>query len=224
MSSMLALSLIADCALRVGDPGYKTISIPQWTAILNEIAREMCARLEMKKRRTIFSLEVENAIYTYPDNMIQMVSLEYNPTPADAKTWRKLGEKFRDEFESITTQSYPSCEPTDYFADTNWLYTLGMPTAALADCMRLTYWGTPDTVTDPALHYIPVPDSAASILQAGMLSQGFTMLEKYDRADRQEQKYEKLVAQSELRITDRSDDRRQGIRPRSLVRGYGGQV
>lgn len=222
MSAVLCISTINDCARAAGDPAFKTITRDQWAGILNEVARELCQRLMMRKRRGIFSLEANNAVYAYPSNLVQMISLWYNADPSNNLTWKKLDEKFEDEFQREVSSGYPTGDPSAYFADAEWINTLPMPTTDQPGCMRMDYWGLPTRVTDPAAEFLPIRDSAENILASGMLSRAFVTLEKYDRADREEQRYEKLITTSELRITDRSDDRRARLRARSI--GYRGQV
>lgn len=224
MSATRVLELVATAGVRIADPAYRAVTIDQWVGALNEVAREMSKRMRLKKRRATFSLEANNPTYTYPNNMIQMVSLEYNPTPSDQKTWRKLGEMFKDEFDQETTNSYPAADPTRYYADAGYFYLVGMPTTDLTNGGRITYWSLPDVVTSASTQFLPIHDAAQDVLLVGMLQRGYMMLEKYDVADRMETKYERMIAQSGLLLEDRSDDRRQSVRPRSLVRGYSGQT
>lgn len=217
-----ALDIVRTAAIRIGDASYRAVSIDSWLSILNERARRMCTRLKLKKRRWLFSTEANNEVYAPPQNLIQLTEMEFTTTPLDRTTFRPLGELFEEEFRQAKANSYPTGDPTGYFMDQGWFWLYPMPTVFYANGVRATGWALPDTITDIASQNLPFADSFQDVLLAGMLSEAYSTLEKYDKAQAQEQKYERIIEESELRLEDRADDRRARMRPRSNT--YSGQV
>ena len=224
MSNTRALALIDEAALRIADPAYTRISVPKWTSFFNKRARQLATRLKLKKRRALFSTEADNEIHTYPQNLVVMTALEFTTSPTDRKTFRPVKELEEDEFKAATANNYPTGDPTHYFADQGFLFLVPMPAAVYTNGLRMSYWGLPDAVVDPAVDYLPFAEHMRDVLLEGMIGDGLQVMEKFDAAAMQEQSYERLIGQSELRLEDRSEDRRQSFRPSTRVRGYSGQV
>lgn len=224
MSTTKAIAIINECAIRFGDRAFNSVDRDKWLSFMNERARGLATRLRLVKRRALFSIEADNELYTFPDNMVVMTRMEFTPTPNDRTTFRDLREMFEEEWRGATTNTYPTGDPTRYYADQGFFYLYPLPAASYTRGGRLTYWGLPNEVVNYDIDLQPFADSMKNALVEGMLSDAYDAIEKYDVAAKQEAKFEKIVAQAQLNLEDRSEDRRQVLMPRSRVRGYGGQV
>lgn len=222
MSTTKAIAIINDGATRIGDAAFNAVSRDKWLQFFNARARHLATRLRLVKRRALFSIEADNELYTFPDNMVVMTRLEFTTTPSDRRTFRDLKELFEEEWREATSSCYPTGDPTRYFADQGFFYLWPMPSASYTRGGRLTYWGLPNEIVLPDSEAQPFADSMRNLLLEGMLADAYDVLEKYDKAQAQEAKFEALTAQTRLNLEDRSDDRRTVLMPRSRARGYGG--
>ena len=222
--SVQASTIIASAAINVGDPNYTTITKSEWLDWFNQISRTLATRMRLVKKLGVFTIQADNELYSMPDDCVQMTRVQYNPTPSNVRVYRDLKEYFEDEFRTYTDWNYPTGEPRHYFADQGFFYLLPRPTTLVASGGRVEYWGLPDAVGNLASDPIPFQDRMADCLLLGLEPFAYRRLEKVEMADRSEQKWERLIAQTESKLQDRSDDRRTRVRPASQTRGTWGQA
>jgi len=214
--SVPALSVVSEAAIQCGDPQYQTIALDEWLVYLNASTRDLARKLLLKRRKTVGDITADME-YAYPANLIQVIRVEWNPTPSDATTWRKLREVFEDEFEDKTTYNYPTGDPLGYFASTESFFLLPMPQQDLSSGLRITYWGVPDAVTSISTQPITIMDMLRDALRERMVIYGMRRQQRYDEATAHEKEWEAALQYERPRLEDRSADRRSAVRPAKLL-------
>lgn len=216
--SVQAIELVTDAAQAVGDPKFSRIFRPTWRAILNRASRDLSKKLKLVKHKAIFDIETDDE-YALPDDCIQVVSFQWNDTPADPSSWRWLGEKFEDEFRAATEQTYPDGDPCEYIVFTDTFHLYPRPDAAIVGGGKITYWGHPDPVTDEGTQLITVRDTARDVLLDRMVILGERLMERFDKAAEYEKEWIASLTTDRDKLEDRSADRRARIRTGPFYHG-----
>ncbi len=210
--SVNALSVINDAALAVGDPGFTRVSRPQWLSILNQAARDLARKMNLVTWTATAAAVAGDEQLALPADCVQVRSLRYYTNPADESTRAWLGEKYEDEYRSLTDRSSSSGDPLYYFVEGETINVWPVPSADLEAAFRIQYWGLPDAVTNESTQGIPVMDFLQDSLRERMVILGLRALKEFDTAAAHELEWQASLTFDRARVEDRSEDRRTRIR------------
>lgn len=221
--SVPSILLAQEAAARIEDPAFVQVSLGDWRLFLNRVQRDISLRRKVVEREDLGDLVLDER-YPYPDELVQLRSVWFTSVPSDFKTFRTLGEMMEDEWLLAVDRNYPTGEPERYLARKGMFVLDKVPTTEVIGGLKIVYWGLPDEVSDITIGFLQLPDMARDHVVDGMV-----IMAQYSRGDerraaaaeREWLKREEFLADP---ITDRSDDRRSSLRPKSLQDPFGGFV
>lgn len=222
--STLIDSLITQAAVNISNPDKGRVTVPDWLMFYNAVARDIGARLYAVRYTSILDIQADTD-YDYPDEMTRMIKLSVTDTPDDQDSWVKVDELREDQFNDRTNRRYPTGTlPTHYLPQATIYRVVPRPTALLARCGKLEYWGLPDEIANVSGGYMQFPDFMREWVVEGMTIHGLRKLKEIAEARERYEIWETRENSYAASLTDRSDDRRPAMVPRSRKNSTGGMV
>jgi hypothetical protein len=222
--SVLVASIVNGAALRVGDPNFRRVTREDWLEFYNEVVEGIASRMRVIPYYGYFKIVAGQPLYALPARLVVLTNVGFSATPAVADSYRKLTEKFNDEFESLTNISYPTGEPMHYHARPRHFYLISKPTVDVVRGGKVSGYQVPVPARNIDSEYLPLPDWFKNHVRNGMLVPAKRKLEKYDEAAADEATWLDQDAKLAENMEDPSHDRRAALRPSGWDSRYSGQA
>jgi len=222
---ILVQSILDDASNKVNDPNKGRLGQARWLQFYNDATEYMTVAWKIREQDATHDIAADEDRYTYPDDCMQMSRWRWSETPSDTTTYEDAGELFEDEFRMVTNRSLPSGDTGfRYWARPQFFQITPRPTVLVQEGGLLTYWKIATAVIDPAVETFELPPAARMFARDHMVISAKRELGRNDEWPTDLVVWEKHMDLVWDRLEDRSDDRRERIRPESLRRRYHGQV
>lgn len=222
--STLIDSLITQAAVNISNPDKGRVTPSDWLMFYGAVARDIGSRLYAIRYTAIFDLQADSD-YDWPDEMTRMVALWVTDTPDDPDSWTKLKELRDDEFYDRVNRRYPTAAlPTHYNPQATIFRLVPRPDTAIERAAKLEYWGLPDEITSIVGVSMQFPDFMREWVVEGMTIHGLRKLKEIAEANDRYASWAARENEYATRLTDRSDDRRPAMVPRSRKNSTSGLV
>ncbi len=217
---------ILDAAARwARDPNHLRLKDENLLDAYNCSIAELCAELWLLEADASFDIVAGEERYTYPDDCIQVAGVKYSRTPADRNSFIWLRQRMKDEARRETDRIYPAGEVTRYFPRQNWFELIAQPTESIAGGGIINYWrmaaslSTQDNYRNATCE---LPDFMKDLITTMMVPKCCKVLRDYQAENIEQKRADDQLAMMRSRLEDRSDDRREAIRPPGHLNPYGG--
>jgi hypothetical protein len=222
--SALIDSLVTQSAVNIANPDKGRITPSDWLIFYNAVARDIGARLYAVRYVSVFDWQIDSD-YDYPDEMTRMIALWATDTPSDELSWSKLDELREDQFYDRVNRRYPTgTTPTHYLPQATIMRVVPRPETVIVAGAKLEYWGLPDEIASTSGTTMQFPDFMREWVVEGMTIHALRTLKEIVEARERYEIWAGRESEYATRLTDRSDDRRAAMVPRSRKRGTSGMT
>jgi hypothetical protein len=211
--SVNTIDCVNDAASLISDPGMTSVTIDQWKTIFNRSQRKVSTLVNMLEAEALFDVQAGIDRYSYPDDMIQLVSLRWTNTPDDPNSFIFLREMMRPEFQAATDTRYDTGDPQGYFARKQWFHLYPQPDTTFLGGGLINYIYVPADIADITAGIAEWPDFWRDDIIDWMQIEGMKRLKQYEEAKDLEQVFMSRLPELKQRAEDRSADRRPAMRP-----------
>lgn len=216
--------VISAAARHIADPDRGRIRTPQWLEIATLSLNDICMKYNSLKVEVEFDLPADG-IVTYPEDLVSVHEVRASSTPTVESSFKKLDEKFRDEWDIIMLRGLPVQEiPLVYMADKDYIRLGATLGADIVDGGRLSYFAVPPAVTDATTTYMPLPDLMRSYFMQRMVVYALFADERDALAREEEALWNAREEEIRSKIDHRTVDRRESMRAASGQRKYRGMA
>lgn len=216
-------SMIDRAAISIGDPTKARIIASTWLNCANMALEDISMKMDLLQFEDDFDLPAGNQI-PYPESFKQLVRIDVSATPSDPESFRKLDEKFEDEWNDARRGGYPTGDvPTHYFADRHCIWIMPMPVAPVSDGGIITYTAQVEEITDPST-VLPLRKALSGFVRERIEIYALYAWQRNDEAERRDIIWQARENDIRIMLEDSSLDRAEQLRPQSAKRGYGGMV
>lgn len=223
-------SVLDDAAVRFGDPNKTRFGNTELLSLYNDACEEISSRWQMIEVDASFSWVADEDRYSYPDDNVSMLRLQYNATPSDSTTWRKVYECTEEEYVGMTDGSLPVGDDKIYYwPRTSFFVVWPRPQTAVSQGGKIGYWKLADRQTSVTTAVdgtgasytrstIELDNAIRPLIRDRMLIGMDLTLGRSAEAAQRIQLWEASLDDIATRIESSVDDRRENFTPRSVTR------
>jgi len=221
MSTTLQVqTLLDEAAIRFGDPQKTHFGNALLLGFYNDSCEDITTRWQMLEVDAAFSWLAGEDRYSYPDDCVQMLRLQYNSSgvdgthgPTDQNLWRKAHQKWEHEYTRITDGHKPTGDDKIYYwARTNFFVVWPVPTTSLYLSGLMGYWKMATRAT-VGTDLVELPNALRRLIRDRMIVGMKESLSRTAEARADLEVWEARMDEVGPRIEDPVEDRREHYEP-----------
>lgn len=227
-TTILVQSILDEAAVRFGDPNKTHFTDAILLTFYNDATEDVSGRWQILEVDASFSWIAGEDRYSYPDDSVQMLRLQYNATPVDPTLWRKVYEIDEQEYVGLTDGTKPAGDDKLYYwARSNFFVVWPVPVTAVSQGGLVGYWKLADrqltavtAVDATGLSYsrtvIEMPNMTRVAIRDRMVIGMEMSVGRTQEAEIRLAHWEQEMDKVWDRVDDPVDDRRERYRPEPI--------
>jgi hypothetical protein len=222
---VIVADLLAQVAVRLGDPRMTRTSQSDLLAFYNEALEELTLGWRVLEEDATADIMSGERRYLYPEECVQLRRARYNATPTDPDTGYDLHEDFWEEHKAATNRFIETGEPRRYCVRASFFELRPTPIATVVDGLFVSYWklGTPILLSAVNEAEVELPATFRKYLREYTTIYAKEKSGRYQEAAADRAALVESLDRVAGRLEDKSDDRRSQMRTRPAQARFGRQ-